>query len=348
MITRQASALAPGARWARTLKSLLVSRGDVLAASEHAAQYRDSPEVAAALQQKALMPAMTTTDSALNDFGIATDFISQVAKVCGFEQSKVFAHEVSFATGVRRSPDAGSTGAWIGPEGAGIPPVTFAYDLVRLLPRLIGFLAVITIEALRSPRAEAMLRDTSVAVAAKTTDTLFLNPSSAATEFNPASITNGAPHVNATLATLREDLSTLLSFITTSGVGLTWIARPADLAIVAAALGGASDLPRTLLALPVIRAPYAPKGQITLVDLNALVFADGAVDIGIAESATIEMEDPTSQASAGAGSPPGPQATTLVSMFQSDSACLKVTRTTSWSVLDGAVAYLVLPTGSPA
>ena len=226
--------------------------------------------------------------------------------------------------------------------------MTYAFDLVRLLPTLLGFLIVLTIEVLRSPRAEAMLRDTSVAVAAKTTDTLFLDPSSVATDSNPASITNGAPSVNAALATLREDLSTALSFITTSGVGLTWIARPADLAIIAAALGAASDLPRTLLALPVIRAPYAPKGQITLVDLSAVVFADGAVDIGVAESATIEMEDPPSNASANAGSPSGPNSTSLVSMFQSDSACLRVTRATNWSALPGAVAYLVLPTGSPA
>jgi hypothetical protein len=85
-----------------------------------------------------------------------------------------------------------------------------------------------------------------------------------------------------------------------------------------------------------------------LVDLSAVVFADGAIDIGIAESATIEMEDPTAQASANAGSPPGPNATTLVSMFQSNSACLRVTRATNWSVLPGAVSYVVLPTGSPA
>jgi len=70
MITRQVSALPQGHRFARAVKSLLVSRGDLLAAADHAAQYRDSPEVSAMLQQKALMPAMTTADAAVTDFGM--------------------------------------------------------------------------------------------------------------------------------------------------------------------------------------------------------------------------------------------------------------------------------------
>ena len=50
-----------------------------------------------------------------------------------------------------------------------------------------------------------------------------------------------------------------------------------------------------------------------------------------------------------AGSPAAPVATEVISLYQTNSVGFKLSRFLNWAVTrDGAVAYMVLPAGSPA
>src|SRR4051812_48617736 len=115
MITRPVSSLQPGIRFARALKSAALAKGDISGAAMHAElNYRDSPEVAAALQQKAAVPAMTTgSASALDDFGISSDLRLLLSKTTAFDQAQSRMRRVPMATAVPRAIDAGTASGFV-------------------------------------------------------------------------------------------------------------------------------------------------------------------------------------------------------------------------------------------
>lgn len=350
MITKQVSIVAPGMRLARVLRAMAMSKGDATGAAKIAENDRDTPEVGVALARKAAVPAMTTTStSPLDDLGISADARLPLSKVCAFDQAQSRGmRRVPVATGVPREIDAGTVSAWVR-QGHAIPPVKFMFDLLRLHAAILGTLVVLTLEVWRT--SDAVIRDAAIVAMARGTDTAFLDPTSAGDEAEglPPAITFGAPHVDSVgILGLGEDLATVLNLVTTAGTGLTWIATPQTFASVAAALGAASDLPRSLLGLPVIYAPYAPARQLTLVDLPEVAFVDTSIDVEASQSATVQMENRPSNASANDGSPAGPTPTTLVSLYQTNSVGVKALRFVNWAVRSGSVAYLTLPAGSPS
>src|SRR5690349_934433 len=146
MLTKTVSIVAPGIRWARTLKAMAISKGDAIAAAKIAENDRDTPEVGAALARKAAVPAMTTTSaSPLDDLGISADARLPLSKVCAFDQAQSRMRRVPVATGVPREIDAGTVSAWVR-QGHAIPPVKFMFDLIRLHAAILGTLVVLTLE----------------------------------------------------------------------------------------------------------------------------------------------------------------------------------------------------------
>jgi hypothetical protein len=200
---------------------------------------------------------------------------------------------------------------------------------------------VVSKELSRAPGAEATLANTVAAGVAEYEGTQFLDPSiSAIANQRPGAITNGATAITSTggsAAQIVADLAALIQAITTAGESLTWITRPTTAYTIGARLAGvgmSTDLPRTLLGIPIIISAAAPARQITLVDAAGIVYSDsGQVDISAAEQGTVEMNNvPTSRATA---------STVMISLWQNNLLAIKVLRWVTWQrAIPGSVAYM--------
>jgi hypothetical protein len=341
------SPLPPGAAFARFIKSL--PHGVEFAS----AQFADTPAVAAAigarrLQKAAAVPGMTTGNApdlaALGIFDSATALL--LAGDSAFEAARSRMRELLFAVQIPRQTDAGTTGGFIA-EGLALPVLKPGlFDTLLLNPVLCGSIFVLTQDVLRRPGSEVIVRNAALGAQGRTESRLFLDPAIAATADSPASITHDATVVPWT-GDATALLAAMLRAITTAGKGAAWILRPLDLAVLLAQLGNGAGDARSLLGLPVIPAPNAPAGQVTLADLAEIAYAASAVEVEQGQQATLEMESEPTNAVA-AGSPEAPVATQLVSLFQTNSVGFKTTRFVNWSVVrDGAVAYSNIA-GSPA
>jgi len=341
LITRPLVPLAPGLKLARYAKGLHYG------ADFASQQYPDSPEVAHAIQTKAATGGHAlATDPSLEKLGI---YDAQTALLLaadsGFEAARSRMRELPFSVPVPRQTDGGAGGSWVD-EGAPLPAVAWAYDVVKFQPVRCGAVCVFTEDVLRSPAAESVIRNSILGAQGRTETRLFLDPSSAPIGNAPGSIT-----YNATVTV--PSASNMLANITTSGKGLAWIGRLPDLALFAS-IGSAGysltspDLPRSLLGIPAIIAPNSPPYQITLVDFSEIAYAASPLELDLSEQASVEMESAPTNAVLG-GSPLAPIPTETVSLFQSDSTAFRCWRFLNWTVArPGAVCYAILASGSPA
>ena len=339
--TRPVSSLQPGAALARYVKALRFG-------ATFAEQYRDSPQVSNALDVRQRAAIAGLTADAVPDLAQLGVYDFQTAQMFGgvsaLEACASRMRRVPFDVGVPRETTTGSGGGWI-VDGAAMPVIAYAFDLVRLRPARVGSLFVASDELLRAPQADAVLLAAALGGQGRVESDKFLNPTATASGDQPGSITSTGTSI-ANTGDVAADLTSALAAITTPGAGLVWIARPTTFAAVAAAIGSASDLPRSLCGLSTIVAPYAPASLLVLADLAAIAFAASPLDVERSDVATVEMEQGP-QAIA-AGSTAAPIATSQVSLYQSDATAFKTLRYVNWSARDGAVAYLSIDTGSPA
>lgn len=261
--------------------------------------------------------------------------------------------------GLRRVParvrtitaTSGSGASWVG-EGQPVPisKATLAGDTLE--PLKVVAAVVTTAELLRSasPSAESLLsRDLALAAVAAL-DTAFVDPSNAGTaDVKPAAITNGVTPITSTGSSLAQtdaDLEDMIQALDLAGSDLqfaTWIMRPRTALYLSRLRGSGGALAHpgitakggTLMGLPVITSNSVPvesgspgdgDTSITLVDPSQILVADeGGGDFEVSTQATLQMLDnPTNDAST-------PTATNMVSMFQTDSAAVKVARYVNWA-----------------
>ena len=271
--------------------------------------------------------------------------------------------------GLRRVParvrmiaaTAGSTAYWAGERNPRpISRMTFAGDTLEALS-VIGILCV-TKELMRSsaPSAESVLSADLARAAVYALDLAFVDPQNAGSAgVKPAAITHGVTALHSagnTLANIDADLGLLIQALSDAGSDLalaTFVMRPKTALFLARLRSASGELAYegmgakggVLLGLPAITSaavpvaigsPGAGTSSITLVDPSQItVVDDGNGAIEISENAALQME------SAPAGGP-----TSMVSMFQTESVALKITRYANWQrvrdgmaqVLDG-VAY---------
>lgn len=261
--------------------------------------------------------------------------------------------------GLRRVPfnirvgaqSSGSTGYWAG-EGKPIPVSRLGTSEVTLgMAKAVGML-VTTAELMRasSPAAEILLRDDLVKTNVTFVDQQFIQPDYAAVaNVSPASITNGVTPTAASgtaLTNVKQDIQTLVKSFVTNGVplsGLCWVMH-ANLALSISMMEnavGARQWPDltitggTFAGLPAIASEsacqagsvVAGEGQLlVLVNTNEILLADdGEADIQASTEASIQMLDnPTNDSVT-------PTATTMVSMFQTDSVALRAVRFINWA-----------------
>jgi HK97 family phage major capsid protein len=215
-------------------------------------------------------------------------------------------------------------------------------------------IVVVTQELARfsSPAAELVVRDDMAAQMQYFLDQQFIDPSIAAvSNVSPASVLNGASNVRqaaaawTSMANVLTDVKVFLTTFATNEIplnGAYWVMTP-DTALSIGLLlntgGTAFAFPEidvnggTFLGLPVITSNSVPHSTsagaiIALIKPNEVFLADdGGVNITVSGEASLNMDSAPTNNSA------TPTATSVVSMFQTDSLAIRAERFINWGVL---------------
>ncbi|WP_295808915.1 phage major capsid protein, partial [uncultured Nitratireductor sp.] len=249
-----------------------------------------------------------------------------------------------------RTPLIGQTGGgqayWVG-EGKPKPLTAFDFNRNTLDELKVATISVVTEELLRksSPAADVLLRDALAGAVAERVDTDFIDPSkSASAGVSPASITNGVSAITSSgndADAIREDVRALMAtFVAaknppTAGVWIMSSATALALSLMVNPLGqpefpGINMNGGTFMGLPVIVseyfAPVSAGGYVALVNASDIYFADeGGVMIDVSREASLQMLDnPTNDTVT-------PTATSMVSMWQTNSVAFRAERILNWS-----------------
>jgi hypothetical protein len=224
-----------------------------------------------------------------------------------------------------------------------------------LYPYSMGVIGHFSRELLRrsTPSIEAMIREAMVDDTATILDNLVFGPTAAVTGVRPAGLTNGiaaqdthAATATPTLADIDSDLNKLIKQLVAvrlmGGPSTSWVMNTANavsLSSLTNALGGAAFpgvTPQggTLKGYPVAASSYFPLDQILLVDGAGVFMAGGTPEFEMSTEATLHEENTSPLQVGGATTP-------VRSLFQTNSAALRMIEEISWDLLRvGAVQQL--------
>ena len=345
-IVLKTAAPAPGIRFARYARCLALSRktGQSLVELIEQSYGTRDPDLVGIIKAN-VIAVNTTTDAALigNEGGFAdfVEYLRPMTIVGRFGNSGI--------PGLRRVPfrvplikqTGGAVGYWVG-EGKPKPLTKPAWGRTELAPLKAANIAVATMEALRdsSPSAELLLRDDLAAAIVAVIDTAFVDPTNAGSAgVKPASITDGLTGVVSSgndAASIRADVQAAMQiFIAgnnpiTAGVWIMSATRALALSMMRTALdqpefAGITMTGGTFFGLPVIVSEYVTD-YVVLANASDIWFADdGGVSVDMSTEASLQMLDnPTNDSVT-------PTATTLVSMFQTNSVAFRAERTINWT-----------------
>ena len=98
----------------------------------------------------------------------------------------------------------------------------------------------------------------------------------------------------------------------------------------------------TLEGIPVITSQYVTQGVVTAVAAPEIYLADdGGIDVSMSREASLQMDTAPTNAISDGGSPEAPVATSLVSLWQTNSVGVRAERFINWRRrYTAAVAYL--------
>lgn len=246
----------------------------------------------------------------------------------------------------------GGQAYWVG-EGKPKPLTAFDFSRTSLDELKVATISVVTEELLRksSPSADGILRDALAAAVAERIDIDFIDPAKAASAgVSPASITNGVTPIvssGSDADAIRADVRALMAtFVAannppTSGVWIMSSATALSLSLLVNPLGQ-PEFPTinmrggTFVGLPVIVSEYVPTetggspvtttGFVVLANASDIYFADdGGVQVDVSREASLQMLDnPTNDSVT-------PTATSMVSMFQTNSVAFRAERILNWA-----------------
>lgn len=248
---------------------------------------------------------------------------------------------------------SGGAAYWVG-EGAPKPLTSFDFSSTEHRWNKVASIAVLTEELIRfsDPSAERLVRDSLADAVIARTDIDFIDPAKAlVANVSPASITNGAtaiPSRGSTAEDVRCDLQALWApFIAANNAPRTAVyimnsTTALAVSLMVNALGTAQEFPGltmnggTLLGVPAVVSDYVPEGIVVLVNASDIYLSDdGQVTVDASREASLQMLDnPTNNSATGT-------ATSMVSMFQTNSVALRAERYINWSRRRASgVAYL--------
>lgn len=245
----------------------------------------------------------------------------------------------------------GASGYWVG-QGAPAPVSKLTTGSDSLGIAKAAGLVVLDKELIMSssPSAELLVRNDLAKTIAQFLDVQFIAPDYAAVaNVNPASITNGVDPTAAsgtTAAALRTDVQTLFNTFDVNnleGEGFFWVCTPKlarSISLMLTSLGEplfptVTPFGGTFMGYPLIvsgsamqvGSPVSGEGNLlVLMHAPSIAMADeGGITIDASEEAAIQMLDNPTNTSTG-----GTTATTMVSMFQTNSVALRATRFINW------------------
>lgn len=370
IVTSMKRNLPPGiefARYAMCLMNAKGSAGDALKIAE--ARYPDDMRMQFIL--KAAVAAGTTTDptwagalTQYTDFaGDFINFLRPMTIVGKFGTGSIPAlRAIPFNVRVKRQTSGGDA-YWVG-EGQPKPLTSFDFDTVTLRWAKVANIAVLTDEQVRfsSPSAEATVRDALAEAIAARQDLTFIDPAvTAIADTRPASITNGATSHAASgtdAAAVRTDVGTLMTAFATANLPYSqavWIMNSTaaiQIFLMQNALGqpefpgmladGGVFMGRPVIVSDHIAQSGSPATGIVVLMIPSEVYLsdDGQVMVDASREASLQMDDSPTMASS-SGSPATPTATSVVSMFQTNSVAIRAERYINWARRrDAAVQYL--------
>jgi HK97 family phage major capsid protein len=334
------------------VKSLAVARGDLFGARVDAegkgASYRDVVE--SLVQMSAVTPLGTgdyaPPTPAAFDFAEFLRPLTVLGKLTGLRVAPARVRQISATSG--------STAFWSGEkQPRPISRDTFAGATLELLG--VTAILVVTNELLRSsaPSAQSLLSRDLAAANVAAMDSAFLDPANAGSAgIKPASITNGVTKIHSsgsTLAQIDSDLQILIQALSDAGSTLefaTWVLRPRTALYLSLlrGTGGALAYPGfsvkggTLAGLPAVVSAASPSdvgspaegGSITLLDPSQILVADdGNTAVEVSKDAALAMVD----------NPSAPSS--VVSLWQTESSALKVTRYANWQRCRAGMAQVL-------
>lgn len=250
---------------------------------------------------------------------------------------------------------SGGAGYWVG-EGAPKPLTKFDYNEVTLRWAKVANIAVLTEELVRfsNPAAESLVRQSLADALIARLDIDFIDPTKAeVSNVSPASIINGVTPVASSgtdADAVRRDIAAVFQkYIAanqtpTGGVWIMSASRALALSLMRNPLGqsefpGINMMGGTLEGLPVIVSEYIPRTAgdpvgppitpdtdiVILVNASDVFLADdGQVMIDASREASLQMlDDPTNNSGTGT-------ATTMISMFQTNSVAIRAERWINW------------------
>lgn len=363
--------LEPGVLFARHAMCVYAAKGNTSEAAQIAhAQYGENSPVTRTLKFvsgrsvesviKATVAAGTTQDEdyaaplvAYNNYaGDFVEFLRPRTILGRFGSDGVPAlRRIPFNVHIKGAT-SGGTGYWVG-EGAPKPVTAFGFNDAYHGWYKVAGIAVLTDELIRfsDPSAQTLVRDLLSDALVERMDTDFINPAFAgAANVSPASITNGIAAIPSSgngAAAVRADLMALWAasdaadnafdapvYIMRTGTARALGAMQNPLG--QSEFGGITPRGGTLGGVPVIVSNYVPAGTVVLVNASDIYYSDdGQATVDFSREASIQMLDnPTNNSATGT-------ATSLVSMFQTDSTAIRAHRFVNWSRRrDSAVAVL--------
>lgn len=250
-----------------------------------------------------------------------------------------------------KGQDGAATGYWVG-QSKSIPVTKADFSDVSLTVLKVAALAVVSKELLRdsSPSAELLVRDALVNASGQRVDQTFLSNAAAVANVSPAGILNGlTAGVSAgnDVADMTTDVKALYAgFIAANNAsGLQFVTTESlakSMSLMTNALGnfafpGLTASGGTLLGDPIVAGGNVGAGDLILLKpLDIYKIGDRGVQVDLSTDAAIEMADNP----AGASDTPTANGA-MVSMFQTDSVAIKVTRPLNYAKRRAsAVAYI--------
>lgn len=355
--------LEKGIEFARFAMCLGAAKGDLPQAYELAkSRFADSPQLHTVL--KAAVAAGTTTDATwagplveYNQF--AGDFVEYLRPrtiIGRFGADGIpDLRRIPFNVHIR-GQTSGGAGFWVG-QGKPIGVTKFDFNDVQLGYTKVAGLAVLTEELLRfsNPAAERLVRDALADVLIATMDVAFVDPTNAGeTDVKPASITNGVTQIQSAgtdadgaRADVKAAMSTFIAanITPTAGVWIMDATTALTLSLMRNALGQKEFPDLTMLGgrfegLPVIVSEHLAADSnghfLVLANASDIWHADdNQVVVSASREASIQMLDNPTNASADG------TATTMVSMFQTESVAMKAIRWVNWKKRRSAAVAVV-------
>jgi HK97 family phage major capsid protein len=364
IVVKAPEKLEPGIAFARLVKSLGAAKGDVGRAQRIAAsRYGEDSDAAGhfkrmfeygtdKLQFEGFEKANVVAGSAisgtayadlvLTDGGAFADFANFLRPQTILGKLEGRLRRVPFDTALGISTLAGN-GYWVG-EGKPKPLTAFNVDKTTLAPLKCANIVVLTEELLlrSSYNAETFVRDEMVNALVALIDDSFIDPTNAGSAgVEPAGIANGAISIAASgtgdADDIKLDIRNLMQvFVNNNMEGST----PVLIMRTGTALGasfmdnalGQSEFPNitmdggTIKNISVITSQAVPSGVVVALQPSEVYFADdGGFQVDVSREASLQMLDnPTNDTVT-------PTATSLVSLWQTNSVGFRAERILNWA-----------------